>query len=102
MRSLDMAREQARTTYHHGNLQRALIDAALAALAEEGPEKLSLRDVARRAGVSPAAPYRHFPDKDALIAAVAAECASRMGEVMDSAVARAGDDPVDRFRATGI
>lgn len=58
---------------HHGDLRRALVDAALAIVAEEDVEGLSLRAVARRAGVSPAAPYHHFPDKGALLAEVARE-----------------------------
>jgi AcrR family transcriptional regulator len=59
-----------KTTYHHGELSRALITAALAAL--EAGEEVSLRGVARAAGVSAMAPYRHFVDKGALLAAVAA------------------------------
>ncbi|WP_179222055.1 TetR/AcrR family transcriptional regulator [Inquilinus limosus] len=59
--------------YHHGDLRRALVAAARALLEEAGPEALSLRDVARRVGVSHNAPYRHFPTRQALLAAVAAE-----------------------------
>lgn len=59
--------------YHHGDLRRVLLAAARALLEESGPEALSLRDVARRVGVSHNAPYRHFPTKQALLAAVAAE-----------------------------
>jgi AcrR family transcriptional regulator len=59
--------------YHHGDLRRALVAAARALLEESGPEALSLRDVARRVGVSHNAPYRHFPTKQALLAAVAAD-----------------------------
>lgn len=57
--------------YHHGDLRRALIDAARHILETEGPEALSLRAVAREAGVSPAAPYHHFKDKNELLEAVA-------------------------------
>lgn len=58
--------------YHHGALREALVGAGLAILAEGGdPAALSLREAARRAGVSAMAPYRHFPDKEALLAAVA-------------------------------
>ncbi len=57
--------------YHHGDLRTALVDAALALLAEDGADAISLRAVARRAGVSAMAPYRHYPDKAALLAAVA-------------------------------
>jgi AcrR family transcriptional regulator len=59
--------------YHHGDLRRALIAAARRLLEAEGPEALSLRATAREAGVSPAAPYHHFKDKDGLLAAVAEE-----------------------------
>ena len=59
--------------YHHGDLRRALLTAATAVLERCGPEALSLRAVAREAGVSPAAPYHHFKDKDELILAVARE-----------------------------
>lgn len=59
--------------YHHGDLRRALLNAADAILERSGPEALSLRAVAREAGVSPAAPYHHFKDKDELILAVARE-----------------------------
>jgi AcrR family transcriptional regulator len=58
-----------KSTYHHGDLRQSLLDATLALLAEG--EEPSLRAVARRAGVSPMAPYRHYPDKDALLTAVA-------------------------------
>src|SRR5260221_568336 len=92
---------RAKKSYHHGNLRRALLDAGLAAITEDGPERFTLRDVARRAGVSPAAPYRHFADKEALLAAVVAESAARLGEVMQAAVAGT-EDPLDRFRRTGI
>ena len=57
-----------RRRYHHGDLARALIDAAAAMLAEDGARAVSLRAVARRAGVSQTAPYRHFSDKGALLA----------------------------------
>jgi AcrR family transcriptional regulator len=63
-------REQPRR-YHHGNLREALIEAALELLAERGKRALSLREVARRAGVSNAAPYRHFTDRAELLCALA-------------------------------
>jgi AcrR family transcriptional regulator len=59
--------------YHHGDLRRALLAAAVAAIEESGPAALSLRDLARRAGVSHAAPTHHFGDKAGLLAALAAE-----------------------------
>src|SRR3954468_1172678 len=59
--------------YHHGNLRRVLMDCAIAAVAERGATTLSLRDVARRAGVSHAAPAHHFGDKRGLLTAIAVE-----------------------------
>src|SRR5829696_8419748 len=59
--------------YHHGDLRRALVDTARRLLESEGPSALSLRAVAREAGVSPAAPYHHFKDKGELLDAVAQE-----------------------------
>src|ERR1700719_239085 len=62
----------ANATYHHGDLRAACVSAALELLEEGGATALSLRAVARRAGVSPAAPYRHYADREALVSAVAA------------------------------
>ena len=59
--------------YHHGNLRAVLIEAALALIQESGYQAFTLREVARRAGVSHSAPYRHFPDKESLLASVAEE-----------------------------
>ncbi|MFK0140050.1 TetR/AcrR family transcriptional regulator [Streptomyces murinus] len=64
---------QASGTYHHGDLRAACLRAARELLEEDGAAGLSLRAVARRAGVSAAAPYRHFADRDALVSAVAAQ-----------------------------
>jgi AcrR family transcriptional regulator len=63
---------QSKATYHHGNLRSALVRAAMELLEEGGETSLSLRAVARRAGVSAAAPYRHYADREALVSAVAA------------------------------
>jgi AcrR family transcriptional regulator len=92
----------SRRSYHHGNLRAALIDATLRAIAEDGPDGFTLRDVARRAGVSAAAPYRHFRDKEELLAAVAGDCAERLGAMMDQAVRAVQGSALDEFRATGI
>ena len=88
--------------YHHGNLRAALVAAALKEIAKTGPEAFSLRNVARRAGVSAPAVYRHFADKDALLAAVAEECWDQIGVALLAAVENAPDDALERFRATGI
>lgn len=86
--------------YHHGNLKPVLLDAALALIREVGPEAFTLREVARRAGVSHNAPYRHFRDKGELLAAVAAEGFDRLTESMTQAAA-SGSSALDRFRLSG-
>lgn len=78
--------KKSENSYHHGQLKHTLIQIATEMLAESGMEKLSLREVAKRAGVSHNAPYQHFEDKDALIAAVAQEGFRRLGEAIDHAV----------------
>jgi AcrR family transcriptional regulator len=75
--------------YHHGDLRRALIDAASRLLESEGPSALSLRAVAREAGVSPAAPYHHFKDKGELLDAVAHEGWALLDEALAKAKAEA-------------
>ena len=75
--------------YHHGDLRRALIDAARRLLEAEGPTALSLRAVAREAGVSPAAPYHHFKDKGELLDAVAHEGWDMLNLALTTARARA-------------
>jgi AcrR family transcriptional regulator len=87
--------------YHHGDLARALREHALALLDEVGPEPLTLREVARRAGVSHAAPYRHYPDKRALLTALAVEGLGLLAEALEAALAGAGPDMRARFLAAG-
>src|SRR5918999_445965 len=77
--------------YHHGDLRRALLDTALEAIAEQGPAAVSLRDVARRAGVSHAAPTHHFRDKTALLTALAAEGWSLLADALGEAAADGRD-----------
>ena len=79
--------ETEKSTYHHGDLRQSLLDATLALLAE-GAEP-SLRAVARRAGVSPMAPYRHYPDKEALLTAVALRGIDALHQVVSAADATA-------------
>ena len=75
-------------TYHHEDLRTALLTAAVEVLAESGPEELSLRELARRVGVSHTAPYRHFADKEAILAAVAEEGFRALSLAQRSAIAR--------------
>ena len=74
--------------YHHGNLKEALVRAALELIAEKGPAGFTFADAARWAGVSPAAPYRHYRDRDALLADVA----RRGFELFAGALAKAWGD----------
>jgi AcrR family transcriptional regulator len=80
---------RARKPYHHGDLRRALLAAAFELAGREGPAAVSLREVARRAGVSSAAPYHHFADRGALLAALAEEGYARLLAVLEAARAKA-------------
>lgn len=90
------------SSYHHGDLANALIEAGLALLAEGGAETLTLRSVARRAGVSHAAPYRHFADREALFAAIATQGFFLLAEAMRAATLTFPVDPIRRYRACGV
>jgi AcrR family transcriptional regulator len=80
-----------------------LIEAALQLAGEGGAEAVSVREAARRAGVSPGAPFRHFPSRDALMTAVAGEAQRRFRAEISAALADAPDsDPLARFRALGL
>jgi AcrR family transcriptional regulator len=87
--------------YHHGDLRRALVEAAERILENEGPSALSLRAVAREAGVSAAAPYHHFKDKNELLAAIAQEGFELLAKAM-SAAAEGEGDPRARLNALGV
>ena len=86
--------------YHHGDLRRALVDAARRLLEAEGPSALSLRAVAREAGVSPAAPYHHFKDKAELLDAVAQEGWEMVSGLMADAKSKA--EGLHQLTALGI
>jgi AcrR family transcriptional regulator len=91
-----------RTGYHHGKLRQALIDATVQLVEEGGPENVSVREAAKRAGVSPAAPFRHFANKTALMTAVAEEAMSRFHSDISNAVeSLVTDDPITRFDTIG-
>lgn len=84
----------AERKYHHGDLKNALIEAGAEILSQEGVKGLSLRKVAGRAGVSHAAPYAHFADKQALIAAISTEGYRKLYERIHSAVEECQNDPL--------
>jgi AcrR family transcriptional regulator len=87
-----------RAKYHHGDLRAALVDAALALVAEQGVDALSVAEAARRTGVSAAAPYRHFPTRLDLLKATAA----RAAELLAAELAKVNElsDPRDRLAET--
>ena len=90
----------ARRGYHHGNLREALVAAALELIAAKGPAGFTVTEAARLAGVSPAAPYRHFRDADALLAEIATRGFDRLAASM-ATVSKAGARPVAAFEAAG-
>jgi AcrR family transcriptional regulator len=96
-------RSSAPKPYHHGDLKRVLIDAALALVEEGGADAVNVREAARRAGVSPGAPFRHFPSRVALMTAVAEEAQRRFRAEIEAALAETPPgDPLGRFRSFGI
>ncbi len=86
-------------TYHHGDLRSALVDAGLRALETTGIGDISLRQIARDVGVSATAVYRHFPDKRALLVALAGAGIDKLGEAQAKAAGSASD--TSAFSATG-
>ena len=80
-----------RENYHHGDLAQQLIDLAIREISESGTEKLSLRSIAREAGVSQTAPYRHFPTKNCLLAAIATQGFNQLRNSLEQEVAAAAD-----------
>src|ERR1700727_646957 len=85
---------------HHGNLRETLLEQAVTTLRTDGLAALSLRELARQAGVSHAAPRRHFADRQALLDALAEAGFERLGAELRSAAAGAGDDFPARLEAT--
>ena len=86
-----------RDNYHHGDLKNALIQAGIEILAEEGVGALSLRKAARKAGVSHAAPYAHFADKQTLIAAIAADGHEKIHARLVAVLERWAGDPLQQL-----
>jgi len=87
--------------YHHGNLREALVEAALGLIAERGPFGFSFVDAARAAGVSPAAPYRHFRDRDELLAEVAQRGFESFAQALSAAWDEGRPDPIAAFTRVG-
>jgi AcrR family transcriptional regulator len=90
-----------RKPYHHGNLRQALLESAILLIAEVGPAGFTLRELARRAGVSHNAPYRHFRDRDDLMAAVATQGFQELTQTMRRA-SKDESSALDRLKAAGL
>ncbi len=96
-----------KTRYHHGNLRAALVDAGVELAREGGPGAIVVREASRRVGVSHNAAYRHFPDRDALLKAVAERCMSELATLMERLIAEVDERDQTpeaafrRLRATG-
>lgn len=101
-RALDKPRKEPQRSYHHGDLRRALLDVALRLLEESDPGQLSLRAIAREAGVSRAAPYHHFADREALLAAVAADGFRALRTAMLERLESTEGTPLARMQEMGV
>ena len=96
-----MSEKSARRGYHHGNLRQALVEAALDLVVEKGPQGFTMAEAARRAEVSPAAPYRHFKNQQDILAEAARQGFLIFADQLQVASANAGPDPLKAFEATG-
>src|SRR6266850_5129963 len=94
-------KRQAERAYHHGNLREALIQAARELIKEKGPAGFTFADAARSAGVSPAAPYRHFRDREALLASIAQRGFEQFEEALTQAWDDGRPDTVTAFERVG-
>jgi len=89
------------TPYHHGRLRQAVIDMAVQLADESGHEQISLREVARRLGVSSGAPFRHFKNHEALMAAIAEEATVRLRLGIERDLHGVPNEPIARLKALG-
>jgi len=92
----------AKKNYHHGDLRKKLLETALDIIAEHGLEKVSMRGLGQRIGVSRTAPYRHFSNKSALLCAIAEQGYKKLTAVMNKANRQLSEDPLTRLTNTGI
>ena len=89
-------------SYHHGDLRRAVIDSALQLIAEQGIESLTLREIAKRVGVSRMAPYRHFENKAVLLAVLAQEGFQALYDHIQGTLAKASPLPLEKLQVLGV
>jgi len=103
LRNSSPTKPAARRGYHHGNLRQALLDAAVSLIETKGLDQVSVREVAKIAGVSPGAPFRHFPSRTALLTAVAEQATDRLiVEINKALAATEGENSLMQYRAIGI
>ncbi len=95
-------RAKRKADYHHGRLRQALIETAVKTIAQHGIDALSLRELAARAGVSPGAPYHHFPNRSDFLASIAEEGFARLEAQLIAARDAAPDDASARLEALGL
>jgi AcrR family transcriptional regulator len=98
----DSSSSVTQTRYHHGDLRNALLQAGEQLLVEKGAAALSLREVARSAGVSHTAPYRHFKSKSELLQALAQSGFEQLQQVLEDSAAKAVRDPVQKMIEAGV
>ena len=98
---MSWSRQDGPRGYHHGNLKEALIRAALELIAKKGPAGFTFAEAARWAGVSPAAPYRHFRDRDELLADVARRGFELFADALTAAWDDGRPDPMTAFERMG-
>ncbi len=91
--------DKKKASYHHGDLRAALLEVAARMIAERGVEAVTMRGLAEQIGVSRSAPYRHFADKAALLAAVAEDGFMRLAVCLDTAGAQHAEEPLLSFRS---
>ena len=99
--NMNESRKKPRASYHHGDLERALVEAAVELIRTEGVDALTLRSVGAKVGVSRTALYRHFEDKAALLARVAAEGFRRLFQTMAQVIANSSDERHDVLPVMG-
>ena len=99
-----MARDDTTSTrkgYHHGNLRQALVDATLDLVIEKGPQGFTIAEAARKAGVSPGAPYRHFKGRDEILEEAARQGFEMFADLFEHAYKKSQPSPLASFEATG-
>lgn len=101
-KTVPRAKKKDVQAYHHGNLRAAIIEATLALVEEQGVTAVSVREIAKRLGVSPGAPFRHFANKKALLTAVATEAMESFSAAIDEELKTSPiATPADALRAIG-